>query len=146
MKPLFRYAILSDTHIRPPHLSSSPWKTNVKTNQRAKRVVQSINTYKPDMVIHLGDIVHPVPHLPTHQAASKEAEEIMHTLKAPYYLVPGNHDIGDKTNPTVPAHTVNEDFLNYFKEHYGPTYQSFTHKNIHFIILNTPMLNSNLPE
>ena len=146
MKPLFRYALLSDTHIRPPHLSSSPWKTNLQTNQRAKHIVQSINTHKPDIVIHLGDIVHPVPHLPTHQAASKEAEEIMQTLGTPFYLVPGNHDIGDKNNPTVPAHTVNEDFLNYFKEHYGPTYQSFTHKNIHFIILNTPVLNSNLPE
>jgi len=146
MKPLFRYAILSDTHIRPPDLSSSPWKTNLKTNERAQHIAQAINAHHPDLVIHLGDIVHPVPHLPTHRAASMAAEEIMHTLEAPYYYVPGNHDIGDKDNPTVPSHTVNPQFIEYFKEHYGPTYQSFDHKNIHFIILNTPVLNSGLAE
>jgi len=146
MKPLFRYAVLSDTHIRPPDLSSSPWKTNLKANERAKHIAQAINAQHPDLVIHLGDIVHPVPHLPTHKPASIVAEEIMHTLESPYYYVPGNHDIGDKDNPTVPAHIVNESFIEYFKEHYGPTYQSFDHKNIHFIILNTPVLNSGLTE
>lgn len=146
MKPLFRYAILTDTHIRPPDLSSSPWRTNLLTNERAQHIAQAINTHSPDLVIHLGDIVHPVPHLPSHRAASMVAEEIMNTLEAPYYLVPGNHDIGDKHNPTVPAHTVNQEFIDYYREHYGPTYQSFTHKNIHFIILNTPVLNSGLPE
>ena len=67
MKPLFRYAILSDTHIRPPDLSSSPWKTNLKTNERAQHIAQAINAHHPDLVIHLGDIVHPLPPPGPHQ-------------------------------------------------------------------------------
>lgn len=145
-KPIFSYAIISDTHIRPSGESSSPWKTNLLTNDRARWVSHAINNENPDLVIHLGDIVHPVPHQSTHDSASKVAQEIMESLSCPYYLVPGNHDVGDKDNPTVPAHIVNEEYIDYFRAHYGPTYQSFDHKGIHFIIINSPALNSGLRE
>ena len=144
--PIFSYAIISDTHIRPSGESSSPWKTNLLTNERARWITQAINNENPDLVIHLGDIVHPVPHQSTHASASNVAQEIMGRLSCPYYLVPGNHDVGDKDNPTVPAHIVNDDFIGYFHEHYGASYQSFEHKGIHFIILNSPVLNSGLKE
>lgn len=36
-EPVFRYAVISDTHIRPEkEESSSPWKTNLLTNDRAR--------------------------------------------------------------------------------------------------------------
>ena len=145
-EPIFRYAIISDTHIRPSGESSSPWKTNLLTNERARWITHAINNENPDLVIHLGDIVHPVPHQSTHSSASNVAHEIMGHLSCPYYLVPGNHDVGDKDNPTVPAHIVNDDFIEFFHEHYGASYQSFDHKGIHFIILNSPVLNSGLEE
>lgn len=144
--PIFRYAIISDTHIRPHGESSSPWKTNLMTNDRARWVAHAINNDNPSLVIHLGDVVHPVPHLSTHASAAKVAKEIVSSLSSPCYFVPGNHDVGDKDNPTVPSHIVNEDFIAYFYEHYGSTYQSFNHENIHFIIINSPVLNSGLPE
>jgi 3',5'-cyclic AMP phosphodiesterase CpdA len=94
LSPTFKYAVISDTHIRPSGESSSPWKTNLLTNDRARWVAHTINAHSPDLVIHLGDIVHPVPHLPTYSSASKRAQEIMGSLTSPYYLVPGNHDVG----------------------------------------------------
>ena len=42
-EPLFRYAIVSDTHIRPPGESSSPWNTNLLTNDRAMWVAEQVN-------------------------------------------------------------------------------------------------------
>ncbi len=144
--PLFRFAIISDTHIRPSGESSSPWKTNLMTNDRARWVAHKIDSYDPDLVIHLGDIVHPVPHLPTYGSASNVANEIMESIHAPLYYVPGNHDIGDKDNPTVPAYIVNDNYLRDFKKYYGPTYQSFDYKDIHFVLINSPVLNSGLEE
>lgn len=144
--PVFRYAILSDTHIRPRDESSSPWKTNLLANERARWVAHSINQENPDMVIHLGDIVHPVPHLATHGSASGVAREIMGEIDASVVYVSGNHDVGDKVNPTVPAHTVNDGFIEYFRGHYGPTYQGWTHKGVRFISINSSALNSGLEE
>ncbi|GAF99740.1 unnamed protein product, partial [marine sediment metagenome] len=144
--PIFKYAVISDTHIRPSGESSSPWKTNLLTNDRARWVAHTINAHSPDLVIHLGDIVHPVPHLPTYSSASKVAQEIMGSLSSPYYLVPGNHDVGDKNNPTVPSYIINDEYIEDFHRYHGPTFQSFDHGDIHFVIINSLALNSGLTE
>jgi 3',5'-cyclic AMP phosphodiesterase CpdA len=144
-EPLFRYAIVSDTHIRPPGESSSPWRTNLLTNDRARWVAEQVNSHRPDLVIHLGDVVHPVPHLPTYGSASKVAQEIMSRIKAPLYYVPGNHDVGDKDNPTVPSYVVTESYQEKFLEFYGPLYRSFDHRGVHFVLINSPILGSGLP-
>jgi len=144
--PIFSFAIISDTHIRPSGESSSPWKTNLETNDRARWVVKTVDTYSPDFVVHLGDIVHPVPHLPTYSSASMVANEVIGNLSSPVYFVPGNHDIGDKINPTVPSYVINEGYIKDFKKYYGPTYQSFDYKGIHFILFNSLALNSGLQE
>ena len=146
LNPIFRYAVISDTHIRPSGESSSPWKTNLLTNDRARWVAHTINTHNPDFVIHLGDIVHPVPHLPTYSSASKVAQEIMGSLTSPIYLVPGNHDVGDKNNPTVPSYIINDKYIEDFHRYHGPTFQSFDHGDIHFVIINSLALNSGLTE
>jgi len=145
-EPSFKYAIVSDTHIRPPGESSSPWQTNLLTNDRARWVTEQINCRQPDLVIHLGDVVHPVPHLPTYGSASRVANEIMDRIKAPLYYVPGNHDVGDKDNPTVPSHIVTEPYQEKFVEYYGPLYQSFDHRGVHFVLVNSPILGSGLPQ
>ena len=145
-EPCFRYALISDTHIRPRGLSSSPWKTNLQANERARWVAHMVNREAPDFVVHLGDVVHPVPHLETHASASQIARGIMNEIKSPVIYVPGNHDIGDKVNPSVPAHTVNPGFIEYFKMSYGPSYQAFTHKDVRFITVNSPVINSGLDE
>jgi len=146
LRPVFRYAVISDTHIRPSGESSSPWKTNLLTNDRARWVAHTINAHCPDLVIHLGDIVHPVPHLPTYGSASKVAREIMGSLAPPCYFVPGNHDVGDKNNPTVPSYIINDDYINDFHRYHGPTFQSFDHGDIHFVIINSLVLNSGLTQ
>jgi predicted phosphodiesterase len=116
------------------------------TNDRARWVAHTVNTHKPDFVIHLGDIVHPVPHLPTYGSASKVAQEIMGGLTSPFYLVPGNHDVGDKNNPTVPSYIINDAYIEDFHRYHGPTFQSFDHGGIHFVIINSLALNSGLNE
>ncbi|TRO47505.1 calcineurin-like phosphoesterase 5, partial [Candidatus Bathyarchaeota archaeon] len=146
LKPNFRYAVISDTHIRPYGESSSPWKTNLLTNDRARWVAHTINAYNPDFVIHLGDVVHPVPHLPTYESASRVAREIMGSLNSPCFFVPGNHDVGDKDNPTVPSYIINDEYIEHFHRYYGPTFQCFDHGDVHFVAINSLALNSGLKE
>jgi len=146
VRPVFKYAVISDTHLRPSGESSSPWKTNLLTNDRARWVAHTVNAHSPDLVIHLGDIVHPVPHLPTYGSASKVAQEILGSLTCPYYLVPGNHDVGDKDNPTVPSYIINDDYIEDFHRYHGPTFQIFDHGGIHFVLINSLALNSGLTE
>ena len=69
-EPLFRYAIIADTHLRPGGESSSPWATNLMTNDRARWIIDQVNKSRSDLVLHLGDIVHPVPHQPSYAAAA----------------------------------------------------------------------------
>ena len=143
-KPVFRYAILSDTHIRPEGESSSPWKVNLLTNDRARWVIDRINRAEPDLVIHTGDVVHPLPHLPTYGFAAEAALDILGGLEAPLHLLPGNHDVGDKNNPTVPAYIVDGHGLELYSEWFGPLHRSFDHGGVHFVLINALALNSGL--
>src|SRR4030042_4869474 len=54
-RPTLRYAIVSDTHLRPRGESSSPWKTNLLTNDRARWGLDAVNRSRPGLVLHLGD-------------------------------------------------------------------------------------------
>ncbi|MDH5200330.1 MAG: calcineurin-like phosphoesterase 5, partial [Candidatus Bathyarchaeota archaeon] len=83
-EPLFRYAIITDTHLRPEGGdTSSPWRVNLLANDRARWVVDRTNLADPDFVVHMGDIVHPLPHLPTYGSAAEAALEIFKGFKAP---------------------------------------------------------------
>ena len=144
--PSFRYAIISDTHLRPKSESSSPWATNLQTNSRANWIVDQVNKHEPDLVIHLGDIIHPVPHQPSYTAAAEVARQVFGELDAPIHYVPGNHDIGDKHNPNVPAYPVDAHGLKVYASAFGPRYSSFDHGGVHFVLINSSVINSGLPE
>jgi 3',5'-cyclic AMP phosphodiesterase CpdA len=145
-KPLFSYAIISDTHIRPDKGDkSSPWEVNKYANGRARWVIEQINHSNPDFVVHMGDIVHPFPRLTTYGDAAEIATQMHIKLNAPLYFIPGNHDVGDKKNPTMPAHAVDDYGLDMYQKYFGPLYQSFDHKGLHLILVNSQAFNSDLP-
>lgn len=90
------------------------------------RVVDAINAKPHDFVITTGD------HIPGHmedrdtwEAQWREYWTHASRLTAPLWLVPGNHDI---------ANTACHEF---WREDFGDTYYSFTHKGCLFLVLNT---------
>jgi len=144
-KPIFTYAIISDTHMRPEGGDeSSPWEVNKYANDRARWVIDRINRSDPEFVIHMGDIVHPFPHLSTYSTASEAALRAHGKLNDPVYYLPGNHDVGDKKNPMMPAHAVDDYALDAYAKWFGALYQSFDHKGVHFILVNAQAFNSGL--
>ncbi len=140
---LFQFAVIADSHIRLPDSSEEGgYASNRLTIERAEYVVCCLNQLQPDFVVHLGDLVHPIPQLSNHEEAVQKARAIFSQINAKFYTLPGNHDIGDKPNAWLPAPVVTEDSHHIFAKRWGPLYQSFSAKSCHFICLDTLVLNS----
>lgn len=144
---LFSYAVIADTHVNHGEKeTNSVYPVNALHNGRLRHVVRDINS-RPNLefVIHLGDLVHPVPALPDlFSQASACYKDIMAELNYPVHVIPGNHDIGDKPSDWTPAVCVNDEFLDLYREQFGADYSAFNHDGIHFILLNASIINSDL--
>ena len=60
--------------------------------------------------------------------------------------MPGNHDIGDKPLLWGPAASISPDTLISYRANFGKDFYSFDHQNCRFIILNSQLFNSGLPD
>jgi len=144
-EPLFTFAVIADTHTRPADGDlSSPWAVNALANDRCRYVTAWLNRLKPAFVIHLGDVVHPVPALPTYGAAADAALDMFEGLEASIRYIPGNHDVGDKPFKAMPAAAVNDEGMALYERYFGVPYQAFEHGECRFVLINSPVLNSGL--
>ena len=143
---LFDVALVSDTHVNEKEdFSTSPYPANGEANPRARYVFQQINQGNAQFCIHLGDMVNPVPELPSYVEAANNFHQLAAELKMPLHLMPGNHDIGDKPVTWMPAGMVNSEHISLYRKHFGSDYFSFNHENCHFVIINSPLINSGDP-
>jgi len=135
----FRFAVIADSHCEPGPNGAS---AECRSNSRTRRIVAAINRIRPEFVIHLGDVVHPVPALPTFQPAALAANGIIGQLERRCYITPGNHDIGDKPAFLMPAATATPDWVSLYEAHFGPAFQSFDSHDLHVVLFNSPILNT----
>ena len=143
---LFDIALVSDTHVNEKEdFSTSPYPANGEANPRARYVFQQINQGNAQFCIHLGDMVNPVPELPSYVDAADNFHQLAAELTMPLHLMPGNHDIGDKPVTWMPAGMVNSEHISLYRKHFGSDYFSFNHENCHFVIINSPLINSGDP-
>ncbi len=148
-RPLFSFVVVADTHINErDDMSSSPYRTNRLANDRARHVFRDIAAMQPQprFVVHLGDIVHPVPSLPTFEDAVARFQDMASVLKVPLHVVPGNHDVGDKRIDWMPADQVCERYLRIYRQAFGSDYYSFDAGPLRLVAINSLLLNSGLPD
>lgn len=146
-KWLFRFAVITDAHVADVERSSaSPFPVGRLTSARYRFAVNLLNEQDVDFILNLGDMVNPLPSLPTYDEAARRFHEISQPLKHPQYFIPGNHDIGDKPSDWMPADPVNQRALDLYRKHFGPDRHLFEHKGSVFILLNAELINSSLPE
>lgn len=139
-QPIFSFAIIADTHIRPEAPNAPP----PRENRRTAQVFRQLAKRKPDFVLHLGDIVHPLPALDDYTAAAAAADRMHELLDCPLHSTPGNHDIGDKTSPWMPAKAVQQNWIDMHRHRFGPVFQAFAHADCRFILICSPILGSGL--
>ena len=142
--PNFTFAVIADTHVnqREDHRPSYP--SSALANARARYVIDDLNRLAPAFVIHLGDIVHPLPAQSAYVEAAKRFLELANGLNPDLYLVAGNHDVGEKPLEWCPVPGVTDAYLRLYEHHFGRHYYSFDHGDCHFSILNAQVLNSEL--
>ena len=85
---LFTYAVVTDTHVNFGETEcNSEFKINQRANGRLRHVIRDLNNRDVDFVVHLGDIVHPVPAVPDlYEMAAKCFHEQAAKLNHPLYL------------------------------------------------------------
>ena len=143
---LFSVALVSDTHVNEKEdFSASPYPANEEANPRARYVFQQINKGNTQFCLHVGDMVNPVPELPSYIDAADNFHQLAAELTKPLHLMPGNHDIGDKPVTWMPAGMVNSEHISLYRKHFGSDYFSFNYENCHFVIINSPLINSGDP-
>ncbi|MGA1553696.1 MAG: hypothetical protein ACO35I_06650, partial [Burkholderiaceae bacterium] len=85
-KSRYSFAVIADTHVNEVDVGgTSPYETNAYANQRARHVFEQVAQIQSSLafVVHLGDIVHPVPGLPSFEQAVAEFKSITSCLKIP---------------------------------------------------------------
>ena len=145
--PLFSFVVVADTHVNErDDVCTSPFQTNHLANERARHVFADIARMepKPRFVIHLGDIVHPVPALPSFHDAVAQFKDMTNGLPFPLHVVPGNHDVGDKRVEWMPADQVCDRYLEIYRESFGKDYFSFDEGDIRCVLINSLLINSGL--
>lgn len=142
----FRFAVIADTHVNPTDdESNSPWEVNGLANRRTREVVSQLAAAEPEFVVHLGDMVHPVPGNPGYRAAADRFLAITDQLDVPLHLVPGNHDAGDKPVRWAPAKPISPASLDTYHRTFGPSHYAFDHRDVHLVVINTMLINSGTP-
>lgn len=144
-KHLLTFAVVADTHMNQSEdYSSSPYPANALANARTRRVVAELNQAAPNFVIHLGDIVNPVPELPTYGEAAGHFKDLVADLAPPLHLVSGNHDVGDKPVSWMPAGTVCDEHIALYEQHFGAHYYVVDHGDLRIVVINAQIINSGL--
>ncbi len=139
-----RFVVVADSHIRFPDDDIESYPSNALMLDRNRRVVEILNTLDAEFVMHLGDIVHPLPIEDGHEPAVQLAAGVYAELEAPIYYVPGNHDIGDKPDAMVAVPPVADANYDVFEQYWGRPFFSFDVEDCHFVVVDTPVLNSGL--
>lgn len=145
-KELFKYAVVADTHVNYSETEcNSEFEINKRANARLRHVVQDLNQQDIALVIHLGDIVHPVPAVEDlYTQAAKCFHEQIAELRHPLYLVPGNHDIGDKPISWSPGAVACDEYIALWTKTFGVNYQSVESQGCRFFIIDAQILNTGL--
>jgi predicted phosphodiesterase len=141
----FTFAVIADTHIRMEPLDAqSAYPSDRLHNARNRRAVEILIKRKPDFVIHLGDVTHALPCLSSHTAALGFAKSLFAPLPCPMYVVPGNHDVGDKQDSQATAPRVDQRSHEAFEAVWGPSWQLIDHAECRFILIDGCLLGSGI--
>jgi len=143
---IFEFVVLADTHyMRDPAGKAVEFNSRLKQTRRAETALRMAAALACPFVVHLGDLVQEYPDTEAFPLAMDEAIEQLKRSGITPYHVAGNHDVGDKPDPTMPTRPVTEESLAAHETRFGKSWYSFDHGDCHFIVLNSQIFNTRLP-
>ena len=99
---LVEFVVVSDTHYMLDQEGEPVrFESRRQQSERARVALRQIGALKTDFVIHLGDLVGEYPDTPTFYKAMLEARTQLKASGIQLKTIPGNHDLGDKADPTI---------------------------------------------
>ena len=145
---LFEFVIISDSHyMLDPGGESLEFENRRKQSARREVALRMAAALAPQFVVHNGDMVQEYPdNLERFYKSMGESLEQVRACGLEPYYVAGNHDIGDKPDPTAPASHVRREVLDWYHRTFGKSWYSFNHGDCHFVVLNSQIMNGTLPD
>ena len=147
-KVLFEFVVISDSHyMLDPGGSSLEFGNRRKQSVRREVALRMAAALTPKFMVHNGDMVQEYPdNLERFYKSMGESLEQMRACDVEPYYVAGNHDIGDKPDPTAPASHVSQEVLDWYHRRFGKSWYSFDQEDCHFVVLNSQIMNGTLPD
>ena len=146
---VLEFIVVADTHYM-VDVGDAPleFESRRKQGDRAGAAWRAIGALDPEFVVHLGDIVQEFPGRPDYDRAIREALGQIDDagVRARCRFVVGNHDIGDPPDPTMPTGETTEDSLQGWESLFGPSWQTWDAAGMHFLAMNSQLLNTSMPE
>jgi len=141
--PLWEFVVLADTHyVLPEKANSGEFETRRYQTARIGQAMELARHLDPKFVIHLGDLVQEFPGTHDFPESLRQAKEQLDAAGLVIHHAAGNHDVGDKPDPTTAAPWTTDEFLDYYHEHIAPSWFNVVEGDIHFIVLNTSIMNN----
>jgi predicted phosphodiesterase len=143
----FEFVVLTDTHfILDPEPYAVEFDSVREWPQRGEWAWRCVAALSTDVVIHLGDLTEENAIRPQQPESRRRACEHFerHNIRPKH--VAGNMDIGDKPDATMWTEWVTPQSLGIFHEKFGRSWYSFDHQDLHFVVLNSQIMNGPLPQ
>ncbi|MSS70664.1 MAG: hypothetical protein EXS64_04155 [Candidatus Latescibacteria bacterium] len=136
----------NDLHVGSPR----SYRFDPSRNENWQTARGQILALRPDLLLVGGDLTMDGC---LHDDELRTVKEDLESLPFPSYVVPGNHDVGNKFTPVQGAWgyddiewNVKSEWLRQFASHFGPLPWTFLHKNVRFTGFYEAVAGSGLPE
>ena len=140
---VFEFVVMADTHyVLPEKSNSGEFETRRYQTARIGQAMELARHLDPRFVIHLGDLVQEFPGTSDFAESLRQAKDQLDSAGLTIHHAAGNHDVGDKPDPTTAAPWTTADFLDYYHEHIAPSWFDFVESDVHFVVLNTSIMNN----
>ena len=146
------FVVLADTHhlVDPGMYSATGDSVTPEIvrewSERGDWALALAKATEPALVFHVGDLAQEYPGSRFFDTGRQAAVTQFEESGLDVNFAAGNMDIGDKPDPTVPAGWVEPGFLKRWDEDFGKSFYSRTAGDTHFIVLNSQIMNTTLPE
>ncbi len=141
------FVVVADTHYM-IDVGDAPleFESRRRQGERAGAAWRAIASLDPAFVVHLGDMVQEFPGRPDYDRAVGEALGQIHAagLWERCRFAAGNHDIGDRPDPTMPTGEATEESLDIWERRHGPSWRTWSASGVRFLVLNSQLFNTGL--